>query len=434
MLRPCLFSAVLLLLLGCATEEEPSQRLVPDRKPVNGGHAGAATDDGEAGDAGNAGQSGETGASGKPAMAQAGQGGTGSAGKPGTGGTGGTAGKTGGDAGAGGNATGGNATGGNATGGNANGGNAGASGNAGAGGNTTGGNAGAGGSAPLSCPVTLAPIFTYTLENAAFPGTGHPDAAVHVPPGFDACASPGLIVFFHGFDNCVENVLGSTNTACTPGGAKRTALHLADQLDASGANAILVAVEIAFDKATGNPGALVEKGRLRALLDEIFQSGLSNDLGAPLDVAAFDRVVLASHSGGYWAVAESLTNGGLPNVREIDLYDSLYGKIATYQGFLDDHAASFSSSAEPPYRFVDVWTSGGGTADESVSLQADAAATLGAVGLSSSLLYDPTNGTLTDDDYTHPVIFKHSALSHDGVPQYYFERVTRQGFAPRPLP
>lgn len=392
--------------------------------PSKGGTGGSAPGKGGTGGAGggDVGKGG-TGATGGASSSKGGSSGTGgaSAGKggasAGTGGKGGSAGQS--SAGTGGS--------GGAAGSDGPGGGGGATGQ---GGSNTGGAGGAG--TQTSCPVTIDPLLTFTLENAAFPGTGYPDAAVHVPPNFDACDHPGLIVFFHGFNNCVVNAIGSTNTACTPGGSARTALKLADQLDASGANAILIAVEIKVDQATGNPGALTQTGRLRALLDEIFTQSLAAKLGKPLDVAAFDRVVLSSHSGGYWAVAESLQNGGLDNVREIDLYDSLYGEYATYKGFVDDHAAAFTPTANPPYRFAMAWTSGGGTADLSVDLQADAQDALDGAGLSSAMLYDPTTGTFTDEDYLHPVIFKRSGLSHDGVPQYYFQRFASVGFTKRP--
>lgn len=414
-----------------------------------GGDAGKGGDDGEnggsdggastskGGSGGSTPGKGGTGGAGGSASGKGGSGGS-TSGKGGAGGAssgkGGTSAGTGGKGGAAGTASGGagSAAGdGGAGGTDEPGGAAGATGTGtGTGGSDAGGSGGSG--TQTSCPVTIDPLLTFTLENAAFPGTGHPDAAVHVPPSFDACDHPGLIVFFHGFNNCVVNAIGSTNTACTPGGGTRTALKLADQLDASGANAILVAVEIKFDQATGNPGALTQTGRLRALLDEIFTQSLAAKLGKPLDVAAFDRVVLSSHSGGYWAVAESLQNGGLDNVREIDLYDSLYGEYATYKSFLDDHAAAFTATADPPYRFAMAWTSGGGTADLSVDLQADAQDALDGAGLSSAMLYDPTTGTFTDEDYLHPVIFKRSGLTHDGVPQYYFQRFASVGFAKRP--
>ena len=52
----------------------------------------------------------------------------------------------------------------------------------------------------------------FNLRSAPFPGSGHPDVAVHVPPGFRLDNRPGLLVFFHGHNNCVANVC----TACTP--------------------------------------------------------------------------------------------------------------------------------------------------------------------------------------------------------------------------
>ena len=41
----------------------------------------------------------------------------------------------------------------------------------------------------------------------AFPGSGHPDVAVHVPPGFDATRRPGVVVYFHGWQGCVAAAL-----------------------------------------------------------------------------------------------------------------------------------------------------------------------------------------------------------------------------------
>ena len=40
---------------------------------------------------------------------------------------------------------------------------------------------------------------------------------------------------------------------------------------------------------------------------------------------------------------------------------------------------------------------------------------------------------LDDPAFDHPLIFKRSGLSHDGVPRYYFERMVRHaGFSALP--
>src|SRR6185369_5608487 len=64
-------------------------------------------------------------------------------------------------------------------------------------------------------------ILTFTLATGAFPGSGHPDVAVHVPPAFDACAPAALIVFFHGYQSCAANALRSEDAPCTTGGPVR---------------------------------------------------------------------------------------------------------------------------------------------------------------------------------------------------------------------
>src|SRR5207244_3549004 len=51
----------------------------------------------------------------------------------------------------------------------------------------------------------LDPLLLYELSAAPYPADGHPDVAVHVPPGFDPARAPGLAIFFHGFNNCVAN-------------------------------------------------------------------------------------------------------------------------------------------------------------------------------------------------------------------------------------
>ena len=424
-----------LLACGSGVEDEGGAPLL-----VAGGTAGAATGghgaqagtssagNGAAGQAGQAtaGQSGgghaSAGSSGAPSGGAAGGGnaGSGNAGSAGT--TGGKAGSTGGQAGSQSGGAGGT-------------GNAGGSGGAGAGGAAGGsGGAGAGGSGGASCVgIPGSPLLTYNLASAPFPSSSHPSVAVHVPAGFKPCERPGLVVFFHGFNNCVANVLGSVDGECTPGDGARSALSLSEQLDASKANAILVAVQLSFDQATGAPGALAKAGGLRALLDELFDQHLAMPLGAPIGVDDLDRVVLASHSGGYWATAVSLSSGNVPRVTEVQLYDSLYGEEALFRAWVDGHLAQFDVARSDVLRFNTVYTVGGGTLDNAQAMAAWVAPKLAAKGLAPSLLDDPTTATLDEPAFDHPLIFKRSALSHNDVPRYYFERMVRHaGFLSLP--
>ncbi len=294
--------------------------------------------------------------------------------------------------------------------------------------------AGLPGDAGLACPVTLPSPLVFGLDHGAFPSDGHPDVAVHVPAGYDACATPqSAIVYFHGFHNCVVNAIGSTPTECTPGAGARTAHHLVEQLDAAHVNAMLIAVEVAYDQASGATGRLSEDGGLRALLDELFDGHLSPLLGRPTGVDDLDTIVLASHSGGYTAVARGLDRGNVPNVREVMLFDSLYGELPVYEAFTVDQLDRFDPAAADGLRFAVVYTDGGGTDARSRALAGEIAAGLDALGHADWLLFDDTTATLPEAALGTPLVLKHSMLTHDGVVLYYFERfVSAAGLAPLP--
>jgi hypothetical protein len=271
---------------------------------------------------------------------------------------------------------------------------------------------------PDASPPPCLPAATHALSIAAGafpPSPDHPNVIVAVPPGFDPTPPVDVVVYIHGFNNCITNVLGDTNTACTPGGPARIATGLAAQLDTAGKNALLILPEVAYDQASGNPGALGTDGGFRALLDETL-AALPPPLG-PLAVDDLGRVVVASHSsGGYQAVAAMITIGGI-DADEVWLFDSLYGELSTFEAWCVADLASFASAR----RFATFYTDTGGTAANNLDL-ADRAATWVASD-PSVLVDDRTTATWDDDTYHHGLLFKRSALSHDGVPQYYVERM-----------
>jgi hypothetical protein len=268
-------------------------------------------------------------------------------------------------------------------------------------------------------PATLA----FELSAGAFPGSGHPDAAVHVPPGFDATRRPGVIVYFHGWNGCVMTSLGDEDAPCTDDGDARTASGIAEQMDEARVNALLVAVELRVDLPSGEPGQLAMPGGLRDLLRELFTDHLAEPLGCVLDVDGLDRVVVMAHSGGYQAAASVLRYGGVAPVTEVDLLDALYGADDIFAEWLD----SASLGDDPQLRFVDLYTSGGGTAARSRAFAARARNR----AFEDLIRDDDKSGAeLTDDDLARPIVFKRVPLEHSELPSAYVGQLARAaGFA-----
>lgn len=277
-------------------------------------------------------------------------------------------------------------------------------------------------------PPALPPLLLFNLRAAPFPNSGHPDVAVHVPNGFDPWNHPGMLVFFHGFDNCVANVVGSTDTPCTPDAGARSAMHLIDQVDTSRVNAILVAVQLRYDQATGDPGQLTKAGDFHALLHELLTEHLTMLLGVPLDVPDFDPIVVGSHSGGYEAAAAVLQYGQVSQVREIDLYDSLYGETAVFDPWVQSNVMRFDPARADALRWMDVYTSSGGTAANSRAMASAAEGWFAEAGAPNDVLFDDTTDTLTPGAYAHPALFKLTSLAHADVPKYYFQQFARASF------
>lgn len=252
------------------------------------------------------------------------------------------------------------------------------------------------------------------LRSRAFEGAEGPAAAVHVPPEFDAGRGPGIILYFHGWNGCVEVALGDEDAPCVEGGPDRPASSLAAQLDASGVNAMLVAIELRRDAASGDPGELAEPGRVRALLREIFVEHLELPLGRTLDVDALGPTMVVAHSGGYQAAAATLAVGGV-RVDDVVLLDALYGA--------DD---VFASAVRGGVRLLDLYTSSGGTGGHSRALHgALAAATPRDVAI------DDGDSELDPTTLTHTVFFKRVPAAHALLPQLYARAVFEAVFERR---
>lgn len=258
--------------------------------------------------------------------------------------------------------------------------------------------------------------YLLTLDAGAFPKTtDHPSALLYVPTGFVPSPSVSMVVYIHGFNNCVANIVRPTASGqpCKTGGAVRNAYNLIAQLEASGRNALLLCPEVAFDRASADPGQLGVTNGFRALVKEALLQ-VQADLG-PIDVDKLGPVVVASHSGGYAAAAGIAQRGGVP-ISEVYLLDSLYGNSSDFESWMRSDLGSFAGSA-PRRRFATVYTDGGGTLANNQALATKAR---GFVPDTSVLVDDRTTATWPTATYQHGLLFKRSALAHDGVPRYYF--------------
>jgi len=254
-----------------------------------------------------------------------------------------------------------------------------------------------------------------TLANGAFPSVaGRPDAVVYAPANFRPAPPVDIVVFLHGFYNCADNVIRTTGAACTPGSAARQAYALADQLEKSGRNALLVAPELTFDRASSDPGRFGDDNGFLAFIEEVL--GKIPEIGS-YTLADLGRVVVLSHSGGYRAAAGIARKGGV-SVDELGLLDSLYGSIPDFDAWILEDTAALATRAR---RYANVYT-----ASTQTNVQAQATRLKPQVPTGSTL-DDRTTATLTTQQYAVGALWKRTGLSHDGLVRYYVERLLSTG-------
>jgi hypothetical protein len=240
-------------------------------------------------------------------------------------------------------------------------------------------------SAPFPHPSRAA---GHTYKDTFFPAAEHYQdsrVALFVPKGFRAHRKIDFVVHFHGWGNNVTNALRE--------------YRLAEQFAAAGRNAILIVPQGPFNASDSFGGKLEDPGGFARFIDEALETLRANGV---IDSGTPGRIILSCHSGGYEVVSAILANGGLTeNIREVWLFDALYGRTERFALWFDHH----------PGRFIDLYTADGGTRDETKALMT-ALAGNGAPYFSA----DETNAPAADLR-DHRLIFLFSALPHDEVLQ-----------------
>jgi hypothetical protein len=157
---------------------------------------------------------------------------------------------------------------------------------------------------------------------------------VHVPAGFDVRKPGVIVVFFHGHGATLERDV-------------RDRQLLPAQISESGANAVLVAPQLAYDAADSSAGKFWQRGGLKRFMAEA-AGHLARVYGDPRAADAFAKmpVVIVAYSGGFVSAAYSLHVGGLGSrIIGVVLLDALYGELDKFSSWILNNRSAFFVSA-----------------------------------------------------------------------------------------
>ena len=161
---------------------------------------------------------------------------------------------------------------------------------------------------------------------------------MHVPESFDIRKPGVIVVFFHGNGATLERDV-------------RDRQLVPQQITESGANAVLLAPQLAVDAADSSAGKFWQPGGLKRFIDESagHLASLYGDPRAAKDFANLP-VILVGYSGGFVPTAWSLEVGGLGNrVRGVFLLDAVYGELDKFASWIENNRSGFFVSAYTRY-------------------------------------------------------------------------------------
>ncbi len=140
---------------------------------------------------------------------------------------------------------------------------------------------------------------------------------LHVPAGFDPRRPAVIAMFFHGHGSVIDRAVAEA--------------ELPRQLAESGANAVLVAPQFAYDAADSSPGKFWQWGAFARFIDEAAAKLARLIVPPRVDTRRIGGVfnaapvVMVAFSGGYKPAAWALTRGGVAHrVAGLVLLDAVY--------------------------------------------------------------------------------------------------------------
>jgi hypothetical protein len=241
-------------------------------------------------------------------------------------------------------------------------------------------------SAPFPHPDRAA---GHVYQNETFSAAEHYNdgtVALFIPKDFRPEGKIDLVVHFHGWRNKVTNALSH--------------YRLVQQFSASRRNAILIVPQGPLNAPDTFDGKLEDPGGFKRFVDEAM-SILRSRIPAISQNADVGDIVLSGHSGGYGVISSIVARGGLTDhVREVWLFDALYGRTEKFVVWFDHH----------PGRFIDLYTAHGGTKDETESL-------IATLKENRVPFFSGKEAGATPSDLRNHLVFLFSELPHDEVMQ-----------------
>lgn len=226
----------------------------------------------------------------------------------------------------------------------------------------------------------------HVYEGKTYPADPHytdRTVVIFVPKGFRPGETTDLVFYFHGWRNDVDRTLAT--------------FRIAEQLGASGVNAVLVLAEGPKDAPDSFGGRLEETGTFANLVADVLATLKHRGV---IEKPRPGSIVLAGHSGAYRVISFILLRGGLTaNVREVYLFDALYGQVEKFAWW-----AGHSRG-----RLVVIHTAGGGTRGQTLDFMDD----LRAWGVPFAEV--PESAVTAELLRKNRLVFIESPLAHDDV-------------------
>lgn len=149
--------------------------------------------------------------------------------------------------------------------------------------------------------------------------------AFYIPKGYNKKKRVDVIVHFHGWNAELTNILERD--------------HLVEQVSLSRKNVILLVPQGPKNAPDSVFGKLETRNGFKKFIFEALE--ILKNQGFTTSSKP-GRIILSGHSGGYRVISYIITRGGLvENIREVYLFDALYGQLEKYVFWFDNYNVKF---------------------------------------------------------------------------------------------